>query len=80
MSSRLFGRWPQRQQRTDLNHPPKQKAALGRPFALDVPTGLVWGGLSPRLRRRGRPADFVSVPRTLTGALKAPAAWRRRVP
>lgn len=29
---------------------------------------------SHRLRRRGRPSDFVSVPRTLTGALKAPAA------
>lgn len=29
---------------------------------------------SHRLRRRGRPSDFVSVPRTLTGVLKAPAA------
>lgn len=32
------------------------------------------GVQSHRLRRRGRPSDFVSVPRTLTGALKVPGA------
>lgn len=32
------------------------------------------GVQSHRLRRRGRPSDDVSVPRTLTGALKVPAA------
>lgn len=32
------------------------------------------GVQSHRLRRRGRPPDFVSVPRTLTGALKVPGA------
>jgi len=34
---------------------------------LDVAVVLMRGGHTHRLRRRGRPADFVSVPRTLTG-------------
>jgi len=39
---------------------------------LVVAVAFMWGGFTHRLCRRGRPSDFVSVPRTLTGALKVP--------
>ncbi|CAB3910342.1 hypothetical protein LMG26684_05075 [Achromobacter mucicolens] len=75
MSSRQSGLWPP--WLTFTNHRDtrqSKRAALGAALLLWMNGVLDWGVQSHRLRRRGRPSDFVSVPRTPTGALKAPAA------
>jgi len=77
MSSRQSGLWPP--WLTFTNHRDtrqSKRAALGAALLLWMNGVLDWGVQSHRLRRWGRPSDFVSVPPTLTGALKVPGARR----